>query len=111
MDYLWSIWPMLLCPLLMGPLMWLAMRANRAQEGAPSADPSAPGTMVPVVGDVGTEGRLAALRTQLEDVRAQQAAIATRIELLSAEGEPADSAGIRRTGPAAQANLSSGGRS
>ena len=91
-DYLWSLWPMLLCPLLMGPMMWLAMRMNGSREAPPETDLRDPGvaTSVGVGGAVGD--RLAALRAELEEIGGQQAAIAAQIERLSAEGPRAVSA-------------------
>lgn len=97
MEYLWSLWPMLLCPLVMGPMMWLMMRMNRPQEMAPGADPSGPGMATPVVGDAGVDERLDVLRAELEDIGAQQAAIAAQIERLSAESPPAMTADRKPT--------------
>lgn len=93
MEYLSSLWPMLLCPLLMGPMMWLAMRMNRSQETPTDADMSGSGLATPIVGDVAVDDRLAALRAELQDIGAQQAAIVAQIEHLSVEGpvcQPAD---------------------
>jgi hypothetical protein len=93
LEYLSSLWPMLLCPLLMGPMMWLAMRMNRSQETPTDADLSGSGLATPIVGDAAVDGRLAVLRAELEDIGAQQAAIAAQIERLSVEDpacQPAD---------------------
>lgn len=88
MEYLSSLWPMLLCPLLMGPMMWLAMRMNRFQETPTEADLSGSGLAMPIVGNAAVDDRLAVLRAELQDIGAQQAAIAAQIERLSVEGPP-----------------------
>jgi hypothetical protein len=92
-EYLLSQWPLLLCPLVMGPMMWLMMRMNRPQKMAPEADPSGLGLASPAIGDAGAEERLAMLRAELKDIGAQQAAIAAQIARLSADSpsaEPSD---------------------
>lgn len=89
MEYLWNLWPMLLCPLLMGPMMWLAMRMNRSQEMSRQADRNDPEIAAPVVVGAAAGDRLAALRAELQEIGAQQSAIAAQIERLSAEGTPA----------------------
>ena len=89
MDYLWNLWPMLLCPLLMGPMMWLMMRQNKPREMTPEADPSGPGVATPVV-DAGAGDRLTVLRAELQEIAAQQSAVAAQIERLSAETPPAE---------------------
>ena len=91
-EYLWNLWPMLLCPLLMGPMMWLAMRMNRTQDMPPESDSSGPGLASPVASGATVDERLAALRAELEEIGGQQAAIAAQIERLSAEGPRAVSA-------------------
>ena len=68
MEYLWSLWPMLLCPLLMGPLMWLMMRANSTQEMPPETDPIGPSMATPAVGDAMVEERLGVLRAELAEI-------------------------------------------
>ena len=98
MEYLLSLWPLLLCPLVMGPMMWLMMRMNRPQEMAREADSSGPGMASPAIGDAGAEKRLAVLRAELEDIGTQQAAIAAQIERLSAESPSAEPADPRPNG-------------
>lgn len=89
MENVLSILTWLACPIGMGLLMWLMMGTNRrqgigsmqmpddARAGRPAAEAS-PGD------------RLGQLRTQLGEVRAQQAAIAVQIDRLSAEDQPAE---------------------
>jgi hypothetical protein len=89
LEYLWSLWPMLLCPLLMGPMMWLAMRVNGSREAPPETDLREPGVATSVGVGAAVGDRLAALRAELEEIGSQQAAIAAQIERLSAEGRPA----------------------
>ena len=89
MDYLWNLWPMLLCPLLMGPMMWLAMRMNRSQAMPRQADQNDPEIAALVVVGAAAGDRLTALRAELQEIAAQQSAIAAQIDRLSAEGTPA----------------------
>lgn len=98
MDYLWNLWPMLLCPLLMGPMIWLAMRVNRSREMPRQADRSSDEVTAPVVVGAAAGDRLTALRAELQEIAAQQSAIAAQIERLSAEGTPAVPADPTETG-------------
>ena len=87
MEFLLNQWPLLLCPLVMGPMMWLMMRQNRSREMTPEADPNGPVMATPAAGDAGVDERLAVLRAELAEIGAQQAAIAAQIERLSAESQ------------------------
>jgi hypothetical protein len=78
-TYLLSLLPLLACPLLMGGMMWLMMRMDKGQPGAatpPPAEAVEPGD------------RLVALRAQLGEVEAQQAALAGHVAVLE-EGDRA----------------------
>lgn len=72
-TYLLSLLPLLACPLLMGGMMWLMMRMNKDRSG--EAPPPSAGVVEP--GD-----RLEALRAQLGEVEAQQAALAGHVAAL-----------------------------
>ena len=108
MENLLSVLPLLACPIGMGLMMWFMMRTNKneAADSVPAATAPVLATSPAVADD-----RLAGLRVQLEEIQAQQAAITTRIELLSVESEPTDSVDPDRTGPAAETNWKAGGQS
>jgi 2,4-dienoyl-CoA reductase-like NADH-dependent reductase (Old Yellow Enzyme family) len=108
MENLLSVLPLLACPIGMGLMMWFMMRMNKSQDAAsaPAATAPASATSAAVADD-----RLAGLRVQLEEVHAQQAAIAAQIERLSTASEPTDPADLDRTGPAAETNWKAGGQS
>jgi hypothetical protein len=78
-TYLLSLLPLLACPLAMGGMMWLMMRMNKNRSG--EATPPSAGAVAP--GD-----RLEALRAQLGEVEAQQAALAGHVAALG-EGDRA----------------------
>lgn len=75
--YLLSLLPLLACSLAMGGMMWLMTRLNKGQPG--EATPPSAGAVEP--GD-----RLVALRAQLGEVEAQQAALARHVAALG-EGD------------------------
>ncbi len=74
-----SLLPLLACPLLMGGMMWLMMRMNEGRSGAATPPPA---------GAVEPRDRLVALRAQLGEVEAQQAALAGHVAALE-EGDRA----------------------
>ncbi len=78
-TYLLSLLPLLACPVLMGGMMWLMMHLNKGQPGAATPPP---------VGAVEPGYRLVALRAQLSEVEAQQAALAGHVAALE-EGDRA----------------------
>ncbi len=81
-TYLLSLLPLLACPLAMGGMMWLMTRVNKGQ----------PGTATPPPAEAVEPGdRLVALRAQLGEVEAQQAALAGHVAALG-EGDRAAAA-------------------
>lgn len=103
MEYLLSQWPLLICPLVMGPMMWLMMRMNRTQEMPPETDSIGPSMATPAAGDATVDERLAVLRAELAEIASQQAAVGAQIERLSIEpasvepSNPSSTESIART--------------
>jgi hypothetical protein len=79
--------PLLACPVGMGLMMWLMMRGNRGQPMGKTQAPAENAALSRPTTDGSQHERLTQLRTQLEEVQAQQAAIADQIGRLSAEDE------------------------
>lgn len=100
MESLLSALPLLACPIGMGLMMWFMSRTNRSQAAEPTPAPAEPAPVA--ASDVTSGDRLTALRAQLEEVSAQQAAIAAQVERLSAESAPVDSFNAERTEPTAR---------
>ncbi|MDP9383382.1 MAG: hypothetical protein M3Q29_25205 [Chloroflexota bacterium] len=79
MEYALSLLPLLACPVMMGLIMWLMMRANKGEAMNPTGMPAATATDRPG-GD-----RLSQLRAQLGELQTRQAEVAGQIERLAAE--------------------------
>ena len=91
MSDLLSLLPLLACPVGMGVMMALMMRGTKDQgdqSRAVAATPT-PAPAPPAAG-LGPDERLAALRDQLRATRAEQDAIAARIDQLAGDGEPVE---------------------
>lgn len=79
MEYVLSLLPLLACPVIMGLMMWLMMRANKGEAMSPTRTPRATTTNMPD-GD-----RLPQLRARLGELQARHAEVAGQIEQLAAE--------------------------
>ena len=82
MAYLLSLLPAVACPLGMGLMMWLMMRGSKGQTMDATQMPAQTSAAM------SPDDRLAELRTQLDMLQAQQAAIAAQISQLSEEDQP-----------------------
>lgn len=83
-TYLLSLLPLLACPLGMGLVMWLMMRGHKDQSGAAMPKPMDHAALPPAAPTVDAPDRLTALRAQLQQVEAQQAALAGHLAQLGA---------------------------
>ena len=108
MENVLALLPYLACPVGMGLMMWFMGRASSTQgaQHTPSSETAvgqtssnASGDAASVAGATGTRGtageRLAHLHSELQELQAQQTAIAGQIERLSAQDAPAVPAGRR----------------
>lgn len=99
MENLLYALPLLACPVGMGLMMWLMMRGNKHQEMGSIQAPAESGPAGQSAAATSQDERLVQLRAQLEEVRAEQGAIAERIGRLSAEDQPAQPREAARAEP------------
>lgn len=100
MENLVSLLALLACPLGMGLMMWMMMGMSKRQQAGPASAPAEPVPSGRRSVDGGPDARLAELRAQLEEIRAQQAAIAGEIGRLSAEEAGPAPGDVTRVKPA-----------
>ncbi|MDP9383460.1 MAG: hypothetical protein M3Q29_25615 [Chloroflexota bacterium] len=79
MEYALSLLPLLACPVMMGLMMWLMMRANNGEAMSPARTPQATAT------DTVSGDRLSQLRARLDELQTRPAEVAGQIERLAAE--------------------------
>jgi hypothetical protein len=96
MQYIFSLLPLLACPLMMGVMMWMMMRGNQGNQGqgtmvtmttppdSVESAASAPPTYRP------PEEQIAELQARLTRLQAQQHAIAGQIAALADEPEESE---------------------